>query len=189
MNEEMLKNFGPLKSLEGIWEGVVGDDIGPGDDRGTENNKYRERTVFESTGVTKNHEQSLYGYRYHTQAFRIGESDPFHDEVGYWHWDPAAKQVFKSITIPRGEVILAGGNVEPGDKSFRLYAELGSATFGVCSNPFLDKEFQTVGFTLDMKFNEDGSFSYDQNTVIQIKGQPNRFEHRDKNTLRKISPT
>jgi len=186
MNGEMLKNFGHLKTLEGIWEGVTGDDTAPGDDRGTAKNKYREKTVFESTGVTKNHEQSLYGLRYHTQAFRIGAADPFHDEAGYWYWDPAARQVFKSITIPRGQVILAGGNAEPDAKHFKLYAELGSPTFGICSNPFLDKEFQTVGFTLDMKFNEDGSFSYDQNTVIQIKGQPNRFDHRDKNTLHKM---
>lgn len=178
-------NFGPLASLAGTWEGIKGDDTAPGDDRGTEKNLYRERTVFESTGVTQNHEQSLYGFRYHTQAFRIGESDPFHDEVGYWSWDRAAQQVFKCICIPRGEVILAGGRMEPGAKSFRLTAELGSKTFGICSNPFLDREFQTVGFELEMTL-DGSSFTYDQVTKIQIKGQPKIFEHRDKNTLKRV---
>jgi hypothetical protein len=185
MNEEIAKNLGPLAPLAGIWEGSTGDDIAPGDDRGTENNKYRERTVFEPIGLVQNHEQSLYGFRYHTQAFRIGEADPFHDEVGYWLWDAAANQVFKCITIPRGEVILAGGTLEPNSKSFKLASELGSKTFGICSNPFLDKEFQTVGFELQMKL-EGESFTYDQVTKIQIKGQSEIFEHRDKNTLKRV---
>jgi hypothetical protein len=30
------------------------------------------------------------------------------------------------------------------------------------------------------------TFSYDQVTKIKIKGQPNIFEHRDKNTLKRL---
>ncbi len=185
MTTESLRDLGPLAPLAGIWEGSTGDDTAPGDDRGTEKNFFRERTIFEAFTPLENHEQKLFGLRYHTQAFRIGESNDFHDEVGYWIWDPAAKQVFKCITIPRGEVILAGGLVETNAKKFKLTAELGSKTFGICSNPFLDKEFQTVGFELQMTLEGD-SFTYDQLTKIQIKGQPKIFEHRDKNTLKRV---
>jgi hypothetical protein len=189
MNEETFKNLGPLKPLVGIWEGATGGDTAPGKDRGAAKSAFREKMILETLNPVANHEQKLYGLRYSDQVFRLGETEPFHDEVGYWLWSPEERQVLKCISVPRGMVLMAGGTAEPDAKSFRLYAELGSPTFGICSNPFLDKEFQTVGFSLDMKFNEDGSFSYDQNTLIQIKGQPNRFEHRDKNTLRKVSRT
>ncbi len=183
----MLGNYGPLRALIGIWEGGTGDDTAPSDDRGTEKNKYRERMMMEPVNFpVENHEQKLFGLRYFTQAFRLGEEQPFHDEVGYWLWDPKAKQVMKCVTIPRGMVLLAGGTAEGDSKSFKLKAELGSTTFGISSNPFLDAEFQTVRFELEMKMNDDGSFSYDSNTVIKIKGQTKLFEHRDKNTLRKV---
>ena len=188
MNEEILKNLGPLGSLGGIWEGNTGDDAAPAADRKKVINQFRERMVFEPRGPVSNHEQKLYGYRYSTQAFRPAENDPFHDEVGYWLWDPVLKQLIKSITIPRGMVILAGGPAEADAKSFKLKAELGSRTYGICSNPFLDLEFQTVKYEIEMKFNADGSFTYDQCTFLKIKGQEKIFEHRDINSLRKVSP-
>ncbi len=184
MSEINIENLGPLGRLVGIWEGGTGDDRAPSDDRGTEINHYRERMVCEPFGPTANHEQVLFGLKYATQAWRLGEADPFHDEVGYWIWDAKAKQVMKCILIPRGVSIIAGGSVDPDAGSFKLAAELGSKTFGICSNPFLDLEFQTVGFEILVTFNPDGSLSYDQNTRIKIKGQESIFEHRDKNTLK-----
>lgn len=186
MSENLLINLGPLSFLPGTWEGTTGNDVAPSDDRGIEENKFRERMVLEPTGLTANHEQSLYGLRYHMQAWRIGESDPFHDEVGYWIWDAKARQVLKCIAIPRGVTAIAGGSVEPDAKHFKLTAKLGEAEFGICSNPFLDDEFKTVGFDLEMTCNEDGSFTYEQVTAIQIKGQQSVFEHRDKNTLKRV---
>jgi hypothetical protein len=187
MNEESLKEFGPLRLLIGVWEGEKGEDIAPADDRGTEKNKYRERMVIEPVkSPIANHEQKLYGLRYSTRTFRLDETEPFHDEVGYWLWDPKDKQVFKCVSVPRGMVALAGGPAEADAKSFKLKAELGSPTFGICSNPFLDVEFQTVRYELEIKINGDGSFSYDQNAFIKIKGQQKLFEHRDINTLRRV---
>ena len=178
--------LGPLKNLVGTFEGTIGDDVAPSDDRGTENNKYREVIVFTHILPAQNHEQTLYGLRYHQQAFRHDEEFPFHDQVGYWHWDPKAKLVMQSLTIPRGFAALAGGQASPNDTEITLKAELGSKTFGVCSNPFLDKEFQTVGYEIKLTFQGEDSFTYDQVTRIQIKGQPKVFEHRDKNTLKKV---
>jgi hypothetical protein len=188
MEEQTLKYLGPLKSLIGTWEGASGNDVAPGDDRGTEENKFRERIVLEPTGLTANHEQELYGLRYHMQAWRIGESEPFHDETGYWLWDSKAKQVFKCFTIPRGMAVVAGGTVAADAKKFKLAAMFGEPDFGISSNPFLDREFKTVKFELEMIFNEDGSFIYDQLTSIQIKGQEKLFEHRDRNTLMRVEP-
>lgn len=186
MTSPNADDLGPLKTLVGTYEGTIGDDIAPSDDRGTENNKYREVIIFTHILPAANHEQTLHTLRYHQMAFRHGEEFPFHDQVGYWHWDAKAKQVMQSLTIPRGMVALAGGSSEHDSKSLHLKAELGSKTFGIASNPFLDKEFQTVGYEIKLTFNSEDSFTYDQVTKIQIKGQPKVFEHRDKNTLKKV---
>ncbi len=185
-DQKILNDLGPLSRLAGVWEGDTGEDTAPSDDRGTEQNKYREHMVLEPTGLTQNHEQVLYGLRYHTQAWRLGQSDPFHDEVGYWIWDAKEKQIMKCVSIPRGETLIAGGKAEPDAKHFKLTSQLGSPTFGVCSNPFLDREFQTVSFDFELTFHDDGSFSYDEVTKLRIKGQEHLFEHRDKNRLRKV---
>jgi hypothetical protein len=181
-----LDELGPLQNLVGTFKGDIGDDIAPSDDRGTENNKFHEVIIFTHILPAANHEQTLYGIRYHQQVFRHDEEFPFHDQVGYWHWDPKAKLVMQSLTIPRAMAALAGGHAEHDSKSFKLKAELGSKTFGIASNPFLDKEFQTVEYEIQIAFLDDETFSYDQVTKIKIKGKPNIFEHRDKNTLKRV---
>lgn len=119
------------------------------------------------------------------QAFRIGENNPFHDETGYWIWDSKAKQVFKCFTIPRGMAVVAGATVAADAKHFKLTSRLGDNEFGICSNPFLTREFKTVKFDLEMTFNDDGSFTYDQVTSIQMRGKEKLFEHRDSNTMKR----
>ncbi len=181
-----LDELGPLENLVGTFKGTKGDDTAPSDDRGTEKNPYHEVIVFTHILPAVNHEQTLYGLRYHQQVFRHNEEFSFHDQVGYWHWDPKAKLVMQSLTIARGMAALAGGPARSGSKSFKLKAQLGSKTFGIASNPFLDKEFQTVAYSIQIAFLDEDTFTYDQTTKIHIKGQPKIFEHRDKNTLKRV---
>src|ERR1700677_1738464 len=181
-----LDELGPLKNLVGTFKGNIGDDGAPSDDRGIEINKYHEVIIFTHILPSTNHEQTLYGLRYHQQVFRHDEEYPFHDQVGYWHWDPKAKLVMQSLTIPRAMAVLAGGPAEHDSKSFKLKAELGSKTFGIVSNPFLDKEFQTIEHEVQIVFLDEETFSYDQVSKIRIKGQSKIFEHRDKNTLTRV---
>lgn len=179
--------LGPLAVLEGIWEGDKGADRAPDDDpREIEHNAFRERITFEPTGLVENHQQSLYGLRYAKTAWRIGADEPFHEEVGYWMWDAERSEVMLIFIVPRGIMTLAGGKVAVDAKSFRLEAELGSQVFGICSGPFLDAEFKTVRYQIDVTIGEDGSFSYDEDTVMQIKGQSELFHHTDRNTLHKV---
>jgi hypothetical protein len=186
MNDD-IKNLGPLATLAGIWEGDKGDDKAPDDDRvSVEHNLFRERMTLEPIGEVNNHEQSLYGLRYSTMAWRIGAEGSFHEEVGYWLWDAANKQVIKSFVVPRGYTVMAGGTAEADASSFEMVAELGSETYGICSNKFLADEFKTVRFEMRIDIHDQDSFSYDEDTVIQIKGQDELFHHRDKNTLRRV---
>lgn len=182
-----LDSLGPLRLLAGIWEGEKGDDTAPSDDRGTENNLFRERMRFEPLSPVVNHEQNLFGLRYATTAWRIGENDPFHEEVGYWLWDPKEKQVMRCFMVPRGVTVIAGGTVEPTAQTFRLSAEVGSSTYGICSNKFLDKEFKTVRYELTLSFQNENLFTYEEDTQIQIKGQTALFHHIDKNTMKRMS--
>lgn len=187
MTDENIRNLGPLASFAGVWEGDKGKDESPDDDRVTiEHNAFRERIVLEPIGLVENHEQSLYGLRYAKTAWRLGVDDSFHEEVGYWLWDAEAKQVMLTFIVPRGVTVLAGGTVEPDAKTMKLSAEVGSEVFGICSGPFLDEEFKTVRYDIELTVNDDGSFSYSQNTQLQIKGQSEVFAHTDENTLRKI---
>ncbi len=185
---ELLEQLGPLADLIGIWEGDKGDDIAPADDRGLENNKYHERITFEQLGPIQNHEQNLHVLRYSTKATRLGEENPFHEELGYWSWEPATKEVMRSFLIPRGIALIAGGKAERTAKEFRLRSESGSCTFGVCVNPFLDREFKILSYEMAFKMNDKDSFSYDQDTVIKIPGQKEPFHHTDRNTLRRVLP-
>jgi hypothetical protein len=94
----------------------------------------------------------------------------------------------RCFIIPRGVTVLAGGTVEPDATSFELSAELGSPIYGICSNPFLDREFKTVRYELKLTVHEDGSFSYFEDTQMQMKGRTELFHHTDQNTLKRVKP-
>jgi hypothetical protein len=184
-------DLGPLGPLLGIWEGEKGTDLAPSDkpedNRELATSKYRERMVFEPTGRVDNHEQRLFGRRYSTKAWRIGAPDPFHEELGYWMWDPASKLVIRCFMPPRGLTVLAGGNAEPDAREFSLEAKAGSEVFGICSSPFLTEEFKTVRYTVDVKLIDDDTLYYDEHTWMKMKGRTELFDHRDDNTLRRVS--
>ena len=92
----------------------------------------------------------------------------------------------RCATTPRGNSFIAGGTVEPDAKNFYLAADVASETYGICSNKFLNEEFKTVCFEMKITIHSKESFSYDQDTQQQIKGNPNLFHHTDKNTQSRV---
>lgn len=183
----VMDELGPLAGLVGTWEGEKGHDTAPSDDRGTEVNLFRERITFVPTGLVENHEQRLFGLRYATVAWRIGEENSFHEENGYWMWDPADKQVLRCFTIPRGLSVLAGGAVEPDAKTFAIAAEHGATTYGILANRFLEREFKMTRYQLTVRILGPDSWSYEEDTVLQLKGRAEPFHHVDKNTLTRVT--
>lgn len=141
--------------------------------------------VFEKLSCVQNHEQRLEGVRYKTTAWRLGETEPFHEELGYWLWDSVDKQVIRCFMIPRGVTVIAGGTCEPTAKSFELKADVGSHTYGICSNQFLDREFKTVHYDLKLSVVGD-TLTYEEDTHVKMKDRP-IFHHTDKNTLKRVS--
>ena len=184
MNQRDL--LGPLADLVGVWEGDKGDDIAPSDVRVVQNNKYRERLSFEQVGPVQNHEQNLHVLRYATRAWKIGAENSFHEELGYWSWEPATKEVMRCFLIPRGISLIAGGRADRDATEFVLRSDAGSCTFGICTNPFLDREFKMVSYEMKFKMIDRDTFSYEQDTVMRLPNQKELFHHIDKNTLRRV---
>ncbi len=184
MSAEIAKNLGPLAALAGIWEGDQGLDVSIIQSKKTET-AYRERIVFEPLGPVRNGPQELYGLRYATTAWRLGEEDAFHEELGYWLWDAVQKQVLRCFMVPRGVLINAGGDAEADSTSFHLSAEVGSQTYGILSNKFLDASHKTMKYALDVHMHADGRFSYKEDTQLWIPADESVFHHTDQNTLTK----
>lgn len=185
-DREIIEKLGPLAALAGTWEGDAGVDEAPAANRGLMTTKYRERAVFAPLGPVDNHEQTLFGLKYSMTAWRLGESEAFHEELGYWMWDARAGHVMRCFLVPRAVTILAGGSAKAGDRKFNLAATVGSPTFGISSNPFLDVEFKTVRYELSVDLSVTDRFQYAENTQIQMKGKSDLFHHRDSNTLKRV---
>lgn len=182
IDEDIVKNLGPLTALAGTWVGDQGLDISP-IRNGQSETKFRERMTFEPMGPVVNGPQVLYGLRYSTVAWPLRQENPFHEEVGYWLWDPNEQLVMRSFIVPRGVAVNAGGKADPQGKGFEMSAEVGSVTFGILSNPFLDQAFKTVRYTLKVMVQGDGQFSYMEDTQLQIQGREGIFHHTDQNAL------
>jgi hypothetical protein len=115
---------------------------------GSEEDQYIERMELQPIDPQTNGPQLFYGLRYHTHIVKPGEVETFHDQVGYWLWEPAARTVTMTLAIPRGQVLLASGPAEAGASDFELTAERGSTVYGICSNPFLEASFRTESYRI-----------------------------------------
>ncbi|PIX53717.1 MAG: FABP family protein [Zetaproteobacteria bacterium CG_4_9_14_3_um_filter_54_145] len=185
-DEDILSHLGPLAVLAGRWEGDSGIDVALGRN-GPVQTAYREQMLFEPVGPVVNGPQLLYGLRYATTAWPSGCDEPFHEEVGYWLWDASAGLVMRCFIVPRGVAINAGGEASAAATAFSMQATLASNTFGILSNPFLDKAFRTVCYDLSIEVHDDASFSYHEDTQLQIHGQDVIFHHTDQNRLQRAA--
>ena len=182
---DTLANLGPLAPLAGIWTGTRGLDTSPKAD-GPEKQVFIERIELQPIDAQANGPQLFYGLRYHTQIFKPDDPETFHDQVGYWLWEPATGTLLQTFSIPRGQSGMAMGRAAPDAKTFRLEAVRGSTVNGIVSNPFLEYGFRTDRYTVTVTVNPDGTWSYELDTVLVIPNLPEPFHHTDRNTLRKI---
>lgn len=181
-----LKNLGPLTGIAGIWTSAAGEDVHP-KSYGPKHQVFVERYELQPIDPQTNGPQLLYGLRYHTHIVKPTSVKTFHDQVGYWLWEPATCTVFLTLAIPRAQIAMAVGRVEPNAKRFRLDAVRGSETNGIVSNPFLEHAFKTTRFSVDVTIHPDGTWSYEQDTIMVIPGIQEPFHHTDRNTLTKIA--
>jgi hypothetical protein len=186
IDPDTLRNLGPLRRLAGVWMGRKGLDVHPVAS-GSEDDVFIERMELQPIDPQTNGPQLIYGLRYHTHIVKPDEVAMFHDQVGYWLWEPASKTVIETIAIPRAQVVMASGRAEPDATEFELTAQLGKETFGICSSPFLLESFRTVAFRIRVLIEPGGTWSYEEDTVLVIPGRSEPFHHHDSNRLTKIA--
>ncbi len=185
-NPDTMANLGPLAPMAGIWEGVKGIDVHPVVE-GTERDVFVEHYELQPIDRQTNGPQLFYGLRYHTHIVKPGEVETFHDQVGYWLWEPVTETVTLSLSIPRGQILLASGSATADATEFEVRATLGSTVYGIASNPFLDRSFRTTSFRMVVSTGPDGTWSYEEETVLEVAGRDAPFSHIDHNTLTRIA--
>ena len=180
-----LNNLGPLTGMAGVWQGTRGLDVNPKPE-GPRKQAFVERIELQPIDPQTNGPQLLYGLRYHTHIVKPGEVETYHDQIGYWLWEPATGNLVQTLTIPRGQVAMAFGQAAADAKVFEVSAKRGVQTNGICSIPFLEYAFQTVEYRIKVTINANGTWSYDEDTLLMVRGQAEPFHHTDRNTLTRI---
>jgi hypothetical protein len=181
-----LNNLGPLRGMAGVWQGTRGLDVKPKAE-GPKKQAYVERIELQPIDPQTNGPQLLYGLRYHTHVTKPGQVKTYHDQVGYWLWEPATGALIHTLTIPRGQTAMAAGHATAHATGFELVATQGLDTWGICSAPFLDYAFKTTEFRIKVSINADGTWGYEEDTVLAIRGQAEPFHHVDRNVLTKMA--
>jgi hypothetical protein len=181
-----LKHLGPLTGMAGIWQGSRSLDIPPKPPAAPEQQVFVEHSELQPIDPQSNGPQLFYGLRYHTRIVKPGEVETYHDQVGYWLWEPATGNLIQTLAIPRGQIVMAFGRAMKDATSFELVATHGATTNGICSNPFLEYAFQTVEYRINVTINPDGTWSYDEDTTLIVHGQSEPFHHTDRSVLTKV---
>ena len=183
---DTLAHLGPLRRLAGVWEGRTGVDVNPKAD-GPERRDFTERIELQPIDAQSNGPQLFYGLRYHTHILATDEEATFHDQVGYWLWEPATGLVLQTLAIPRGQIAIASGHAVPEATELVLTARRGETEYGICSTAFLEYAFRTESYRIEVVFNPDGTWSYVLDTMLTVRGREEPFLHRDRNTLVKVA--
>ena len=185
VDPDTLANLGPLSRLAGIWEGMKGVDVNP-KAAGPERRQFLERIEMQPIDPQANGPQLLYGLRYHVHIVASDEVQTFHDQIGYWLWEPATGLVMQTLALPRGQTALAGGHAEPDASRLVVRAGRGVPGYGICSTDFLEWAFRTDAYELEVSFLPGGRWSYVSTTILQVRGRTDPFQHIDRNVLSKV---
>jgi hypothetical protein len=185
IDPDTLANLGPLRRLAGVCEGRKGVDLNPKAE-GPERREFLERIELHPIDPQSNGPQLLYGLRYHVHILAPEEDATFHDQMGYWLWEPATGLVMQTLAIPRGQVALARGQAAADATRLTVRADRDTPGYGICSTDFVEAAFRTDSYQLEITFREDGGWSYVSDTMLQVRGRPEPFRHRDQNILVKV---
>ncbi len=169
VDPDTLANLGPLTRLAGTWEGKKGIDLNP-KAAGPERREFVERIEMQPIDPQANGPQLFYGLRYHLHILATDEDATFHDQVGYWLYEPATGLILQTLAIPRGQTALAAGKAAE-DGSIAVSATRGDVQYGIISTAFLEWTFRTDAYRLEITFQPDGSWSYVSDTTLIVRGR------------------
>ena len=177
-----LANLGPLAPMAGIWEGQRGVDIAP-KAAGPRTLEFWERIELQPVDPGNNGPQLLYALRYHTRMTKVGQTGLL--AVGAGQRDRDA-QPHHPARADR-----AGGGQGHG-RCQDLYPDSHARRYRLrdllkpLSRTDLEQNFRTDSFEITITIHDDGTWSYDEDTVMQIKGRTEPFHHIDRNRLTRV---
>src|SRR5882672_6730181 len=76
---------------------------------GPERQVFIERIELQPIDPQTNGPQLFYGLRYHTHIVKPRQIETYHDQIGYWLWEPATGNLIQTLAIPRGQIAMAFG--------------------------------------------------------------------------------
>jgi hypothetical protein len=91
--------------------------------------------------------------------------------------------------VPRGITVLAGGTAPADAVEFSLAADLGGNDYTIGANQYLAKRASPLSYRATITANADGTWSYDQVTMLKMSEFPRPFAHADRNTLHRVAST
>ena len=185
----MADEWGPLAALVGDWESETEGGLDTAFSHSQNKvlgTPYLEKVTFKPFGPVDNGNQHLYGLDYKTAMWRGSEDNPFHTEVGYWLWDGATGEVTRGFVVPRGITVLAGGTATADATSFTLHATLGDPQYSIGENKYLAKNASTLSYEVTITTNSNGTWSYEETTMLKMVEMDKPFAHTDHNTMKKV---
>jgi hypothetical protein len=185
MSENKIIDYGPLEKLIGVWKGDKGLDVAPEQD-GDESTPYFETITYTAVGdVTNAESQVLSVVRYHQVVQKKSDNEVFHDETGYWMWDPKEEIIMHSLVIPRAVCVLAGGKYKEQKSAeegiiLEVAAKINDENWGILQSPFMNQNARTTEFRHKITVS-NGKLSYSETTIVEIYKRV--CEHTDENEL------
>ena len=70
--------------------------------------------------------------------------------------------------------------------TFTLSAAAGREHYTISENAYLAENASTLSYSVDITVNGDGTWSYNDTTMLKIIELPDPFAHTDHNTLHKV---
>jgi hypothetical protein len=109
------------------------------------------------------------------------DPETFHDQVGYWLWEPATGAILLTLAIPRGRWRAPVGQstsepvIHPRGRAWLAH-----------QRPSLQNPFSRAGvshgrYTIKVDIHPDGTWSYEQDTLlVHSRPSPRPFSHTDR---------
>ena len=79
-----------------------------------------------------------------------------------------------------------GAPRRPDATSFSLRAAVGDARYAIGENTYLSANASSVSFESTVTLHGDGSWTYEETTMLRMTGFPDLLPHTDHNTLHKV---
>ena len=167
VDPDTLANLGPLRGLAGVWEGAKGLDVNPKAE-GPERAQFIERIELQPIDPQANGPQLFYGLRYHAHILKPGEATTYHDQVGYWLWEPATASSRRRWRYRAARSRWPRVSRRQTRQRAKVAAWRGETENGICSTVFLERAFKTESYEIEVTCHPDGTWSYFEDTVLLV---------------------